>query len=184
MWGSIEEDWDLKGTSTIDRADDIGSMDEKIWNEGSLNHNRAFNHFLGSGNKPLTFPLVDEIAGFQPNDAYNWGYSDERNNVNYYDYALAAAKTGNRKDAWLYLGHFLHLLQDMTVPSHTRNDAHPGFKDIYNYDSHEKYTGNASFSTLYTLLENLQPQLPKSSEIEDLFDNLSDHTRSNYFSKF
>jgi len=38
------------------------------------------------------------------------------------------------KDAWYGLGHILHLIEDMTVPAHSRNDPHlPGDEEPYEY---------------------------------------------------
>ncbi len=39
--------------------------------------------------------------------------------------AIDAYAAGDEKTAFVALGHILHLLQDMTVPAHTRLDAHP-----------------------------------------------------------
>lgn len=40
--------------------------------------------------------------------------------------AMYEYQQGNKKQAFIALGHVLHLLEDMTVPAHTRDDAHVG----------------------------------------------------------
>lgn len=40
--------------------------------------------------------------------------------------AITEYVKGNKKEAFIALGHVLHLLEDMTVPDHTRNDTHAG----------------------------------------------------------
>ena len=46
--------------------------------------------------------------------------------------------------AWRSLGETMHLIADMSVPSHVRNDSHPGVEtqfitDKYRADSYEEF---------------------------------------------
>lgn len=43
---------------------------------------------------------------------------------NTWDNALRQYAKGSKKEAYYILGHILHLLEDATVPDHTRNDTH------------------------------------------------------------
>lgn len=44
-----------------------------------------------------------------------------------------AKAEGNTHKGWVYLGHILHILEDMSVPAHVRNDAHIIYE---NYDGY------------------------------------------------
>jgi hypothetical protein len=62
---------------------------------------------------------------FQPNE-YSWDRG-----VDYMRRAFSNAESVDQKDrlfaaAWRALGETLHVLADMTVPAHVRNDSHPG----------------------------------------------------------
>ena len=43
-----------------------------------------------------------------------------------YEAGIERYAKNKEKDAYITLGHILHLIEDLTVPEHTRNDAHPG----------------------------------------------------------
>jgi hypothetical protein len=66
----------------------------------------------------------------------------------FWDKAIKAYIHGSIRDAYSYLGRVIHLLEDMIVPSHARNDNHPGYQAGFNlpsfndhlyYDSLEKW---------------------------------------------
>jgi hypothetical protein len=78
-------------------------------------------------------------------------------------------------------GHILHLLQDLTVPAHTRNDTHLPFPG----DAYEQYAKNIckaslifSAAELYT--NGVQPIL--LSTLGDYFDSLALYSYIHYFS--
>ena len=50
-------------------------------------------------------------------------YTDYGGN-NTWENAIRQYANGNKKEAYYILGHVLHLLEDKTVPDHTRNDTH------------------------------------------------------------
>ncbi|MCL5016230.1 MAG: hypothetical protein M1312_01285 [Patescibacteria group bacterium] len=54
--------------------------------------------------------------------------------------AISLYLNGDKNGAMFALGHVLHLLEDMSVPAHTRNDPHPGG------DSYELYTDRFNLS--------------------------------------
>jgi hypothetical protein len=81
-----------------------------------------------------------------------------------YDYAY-----GNKQQGLKALGHILHLLQDKTVPDHTRDDAHPlGCT----YESYAKTQTNlfVPASPIYL------------NSIDDYFDQAANFSNSNFFS--
>jgi len=83
-------------------------------------------------------------------------------------------KNDNKKEAYKSLGHVLHLLQDMSVPDHTRNDTHPG-------DSpYENYCANFTRDNI-NLFENIKnSQFPVFNSLEEYFEYLAIYS-NNYF---
>lgn len=98
-----------------------------------------------------------------------------------YEYAF-----GDKKLAFLALGHILHNLEDASVPEHTRNDTHvPELGDNSPYEdwAHE-YTKskNNNLDTAESLIkENKIPLI--YSTAEEYFYNLAKYTNENFFSK-
>ncbi|MDZ4296297.1 MAG: lamin tail domain-containing protein [Patescibacteria group bacterium] len=64
--------------------------------------------------RPLYGVLLDLFSG---DDDYSWDRA-------VYEYAW-----GNKQRGLEALGHVLHLIEDASVPDHTRNDPHPGFEN-------------------------------------------------------
>ncbi|MCJ7611196.1 MAG: hypothetical protein MUP19_02955, partial [Candidatus Aminicenantes bacterium] len=65
------------------------------------------------------------VSTFKPNE-YSWNRG-----VEFMRRAFHSTESQARKDqlfaaAWRALGETMHLLADMTVPAHVRNDSHPG----------------------------------------------------------
>lgn len=103
------------------------------------------------------------------------------------------AKNNNKKEAYLTLGHILHLIEDMTVPDHTRNDthAHPLEGITSDYGSpYEEFTkqyyringgtnilGNAEL--LFS--QNFKPVI--RNKLSDYFEELSIYSNNHFFSK-
>ncbi len=88
-------------------------------------------------------------------------------------------------DSYIALGHILHLLEDLGVPAHTRNDTHADVKGSNDFgDPYENWAavpGNDDLSGL----NNLNPQKEKFSclTIDDCFINLAKYTNENFYSK-
>ncbi|MBI4823018.1 MAG: hypothetical protein HY805_02155 [Nitrospirae bacterium] len=79
------------------------------------------------------------------NNAYNWNSARD-----YYYLALTNTDSKDRESAFAHvfrrLGQIIHLIQDIAVPAHTRNDPHPYyFENILQQqrDMYEKYTRDA-----------------------------------------
>ncbi len=89
------------------------------------------------------------------------------------------------------LGHVLHLIQDLTVPAHTRNDPHPIDKP---YEKYFKESKNIKFCIDgygelkhcneggTHLFRNAYPKLFDYDNREKFFDYLSQYTQSFFFS--
>lgn len=102
--------------------------------------------------------------------------------------ALYEYVNGNKKDAYITLGHILHLIEDMTVPEHTRNDTHAhDLRQITgDYGSpYEEYTKRYTRENL-RMAENLQAQELEPYELpslEEYFYALAMYSNNYFFSK-
>ena len=86
---------------------------------------------------------------------------------------------GEKEKAMFMLGHILHLVEDTSVPDHTRNDPHPGDSPYENYT--QKFTlSNPDFS-LNKKLSNKSPNI--LSDLNSYFDELAKYSNNNFYSK-
>jgi hypothetical protein len=96
-----------------------------------------------------------------------------------WDRALKLYISGEKEKAMFALGHILHLIQDASVPDHTRNDPHPG-------DSpYEKYTSQYNlFNPDSSLKERLSSEeLVRHNYLSELFQSLAEYSNNNFYSK-
>ena len=181
--GSIEEDYDISGTSTVADYSHVQTnqpLSAWQWDMQTIitaDVNRSENHFMNSDND------VDGLTSGAPfvNTARNvsalkWANDDPRNLSNF----VMAKAEGNTLKGWRYLGHILHILEDMSVPAHARNDAH------IIYENYEGYMAEKVPAELFLLAGDnaaMQPWEPSNVDIAPFFQELSDYTRANYFSE-
>lgn len=80
------------------------------------------------------------------------------------------------------LGHVLHLIQDLTVPAHSRNDVHPEFYiPEFHGDSYEVWAGS-SVEKKVELLDS-SPLSPRGyNSLEEIFNEVNEFVGSNFFS--
>jgi len=109
-----------------------------------------------------------------------------------WDRAIYEYAWGNKNRGLESLGHVLHLMEDLTVPDHVRNDNHPNVHaPIYGED----VLGEASFYEMYTNRFNKEnidvasqliadnEDITSRSDIETYFDSIASFTNSNFFSR-
>jgi hypothetical protein len=76
---------------------------------------RALNHFYD--------PIYDiGVNNYRP--SYGWALNPNAGNEYSWQVGVDAYARGDNDTAMLVLGHVLHLIEDSSVPDHTRNDAH------------------------------------------------------------
>jgi len=180
--GSIEEDYDISGTSTVGDYNHVQSnqpLSAWQWDRQQIvtgDVNRSENHFMNSDDDldGLTSgaPFVNTARNVS---ALKWANDDPRNLTNF----VMAKAEGNTLKGWRYLGHILHLLEDMSVPAHARNDAH------IIYEDYEGYMAAKVPSELFLLAGDdaaMQSREPSDNDIAPFFRELSGYTRANYFS--
>jgi len=107
--GSIEEDTGIRSLNHFyDPVHNVGlkgmELSAKNWSQNTL----------AQAQKSATYYLAGFFKNpFNHSTDYSWDRA-------LYDYAK-----GNKERAYIALGHIVHLIEDMTVPDHTRDDAHP-----------------------------------------------------------
>ncbi len=104
--------------------------------------------------------------------------------------ALKYFADGDKKNAYIALGHTLHLLEDMVVPEHTRNDTHVDLGGVAGeYGSpYEEYATKWTRMTIGDLhigdtlrAESAVP--PAKTSIEDYLVSLAQYSNKYFFSK-
>jgi len=155
-----------------------GSADEDTpprW----LNHfydpvyNRGFRGLLSSKNwaentsaQALLINKTPLAEYFSASADYSWERA-------IYDYVY-----GDKNRAFEALGHTLHLIQDATVPDHTRDDAHPIWSTYESYAKRYEL-GNTNLVTKL-VVQNSQPIL--FADLGQYFDYLASFSNNNFFS--
>ncbi len=168
--GSVEEDG---GTRPLRHFYDpvydrgiLGNVTSKEWAQSSALQARADTIFSPQA---LTQPAFSF-----PSD-YSWQRA-------VYDYVH-----GDKKRGLEGLGHILHLIEDASVPDHTRNDPHPPFlEEILHVGSpYEAWT--RKFTVANTIIsEKLTEENRKPLQFESLdryFDNMATYSNKHFFSK-
>lgn len=91
------------------------------------------------------------------------------------DYSINATlnnyRQGNLERAYQGIGHILHLIQDMAVPAHTRNDSHAGGDPFENW---AQINGKINLS---------RESLIKVDDPDNAFHDLATYSNDNFFSK-
>ncbi|MDP1706780.1 MAG: PKD domain-containing protein [bacterium] len=86
---------------------------------------------------------------------------------------------GENEKAMFVLGHILHLVEDLSVPEHTRNDHHPDDSPYENYTS--QFNLNNPDNSLTGRLNNKQPII--LGDLNNYFNELATYTNSHFYSK-
>lgn len=149
--------------------DEDGTLDiEILWIPLDLVQGRYLRHFhdplkpWGSAGLTLTMPDSDSNLLWAQNPDQDFSWQNAR--ILYYE----ALTTGNEQafaGTFLTLGHLMHLIADMAVPAHVRDDAHPlgtgwYIPKTWRGDFYEKWAmENYDDVTLinYTILPGNQP---------------------------
>jgi hypothetical protein len=164
----------------------ISSADKELIIQGSIAEDvdgRPLNHF---------YEPQREMGINNYRHAVQW--VTEPNNGNEFTWAKSIAKyaKGDREEALIGLGHVLHLVADMTVPDHTRNDPHIGSEGVagiantgdspYEEWAKENKTRDSMWGTaLYYKSLGYRTRYA-GSNIEDYFKNISAYSNGNYVS--
>lgn len=138
-------------------------------------------------------PQIDAITWATSHDdnAYNWTKGQE---------ALMEAFTADRADeaayayahAWRSLGECMHLMADMTLPAHVRNDSHPGYwyaagayddlrSDVYEYFSNWYGKIDAAWSSRI-VDPAIVSQIQAQTDVKSMYSDVAGYVNARYFS--
>lgn len=97
-----------------------------------------------------------------------------------WDRAIYEYAWGNKERGLLSLGHVIHLIEDLTVPDHTRDDPHPPY-----FEFGSPYEGwTKKFNRENIKIEGLEGKSPITlSTIEDYFYSIASYSNNNFLSK-
>ena len=136
---------------------------------------RYANHFYN----PITGKGLDGydqkgslIFKVQGQSAKAWAQNQDSATGDYSEAAiLKNYQNGDAARAYLGIGHIIHLIQDMAVPAHTRNDPHIGG------DPYEKWA--EQYSTIYPS----KLSFLNINNLNQVFDLMANYSNNNFFSK-
>lgn len=185
--GSILEDREVRALNHLyDPVHKIGWTAEKI----GL-HNKKLDKAYADAIESVAGALV---APAEPTDAVRW-VNDRILQSRYGSYggdrtwrqALEYWAEGSKKEAYITMGHAIHLLEDMSVPDHTRNDPHPPFGEALN-SPFEEYTqkwirGNISNLNVPKSLKDNGTIPTAFNSIEDYLRAMADYSNKYFFSR-
>ena len=140
---------------------------------------RAFSNFALSQRKPVSAKNWAKNRSAQAD--YELYAGDQT-----WQRAIDAYVAGDKKTAYKALGHILHLIQDMTVPDHTRGDTHAGLMGDKGspYEDWAKEYNSGNIGKL-TIAEGLAKSGVKPKEfpiLENYFDWNAKYSSENFFS--
>lgn len=146
----------------------LGSWESaKMWSRDDKNQNAATYKIPSTIASILTAIQQKNISALSFESAFTW------------EKAMRYWIQGEKEKALFSLGHVLHLLQDMAVPEHTRNDAHPGDSPYEEFA--DKYTQITPDSSLTSRLQGKTPISLDS--LDSYFDDISKYSNENFYSK-
>ena len=95
-----------------------------------------------------------------------------------YEYAW-----GDKNRAILALGHVLHLLEDASVPDHTRNDPHPHITELFSISNASPYEVWTKKFTPDNLALRINESPITLGSLNGYFDSMAGYSNRNFFSK-
>ena len=119
----------------------------------------------------LTASQIDKIKSVFDKSNFTW------------QKALDFYARGETEQALFTLGHILHLIEDASVPDHTRNDAHPPFDD--GGSPYENWTKKFSLENpdkdLVNRLKSKKPILLGNLDV--YFNEMATYSNNNFYSR-
>ena len=142
------------------------------------------------------------VFGKDPVSALNWAHNQELQVADYrlyqgnraFESAVLFYSGGDKNNAYYNLGHILHLIEDMTVPAHTRQDSHfdmpvpelfkavgitPDKGEPYENWAKSYTSQNQGLNLVDRLKENYQPIC---YSLDDCLTILAQYSNNNFFS--
>ena len=121
-------------------------------------------------------------------DAYQWAFESTANPFSFingeqnFQIALASKDSNdiNYGKAWRAVGETMHLISDMTVPAHVRNDAHIPYAHLW--DPLEYFTYGSDVNSYSSGAFPATPSLNYHADIRDLFKQTATWTNQHFLS--
>ena len=177
----FNETWKLGGTEYV-----IPALTAKEWSQNPLAqsfYDPVYLSVLGSIAKGIIFKKWSPYNPVYWSALVSFVSSPARSKSNYtWQRALYEYAKGNKRMAFESLGHILHLIQDMGMPSHTReNVSLPFLKGAV--DPYEVYT-NRSDAAFYSFLEKKIKNKRSLSKrtLNNYFDYLALYSNKYFYS--
>lgn len=173
MQGSIEED---NGVRSINHFYD--PVFNKTWQFGGVEHffpslnakEWGQNPFAQAVYDPLYVALIGPVVKSPIFSKTNFTWQR----------AIYEYLKGNKEMAFKSLGHVLHLIQDMSVPEHTRQNVHIFFIDSAN-SPYELYAAKDSKSFYKQIKNNIKGLMPvERNNLDEYFNEIALYS-NNYF---
>ncbi len=156
----------LTYNAAIDPWINLGNWQSaKLWAQDSANQTKL--KYTPAIASILSFFETGTIQKFLPTSDFTWNK------------ALAYWVQGDKEMAMFTLGHVIHLLQDTSVPDHTRNDPHPGDSPYENYTA--QFTPHHPDVNTYANAQ--QKGIVTLTNINDYFKGLATYSNNNFYSK-
>ena len=165
---------------------DLTDNDKELLIRGSIEEDqpslKVINHF---------YDPVRNIGINDSRTAKDWALQglDEENSFSWH-VALDKYAKGDRDGAMIALGHVLHLIEDMSVPDHTRNDPHIGVGPAGFFTGESPYEHWSSDNQNRESLSGLGQKIlnagfvpHKFFNLEKAFDFLANYSNNNFFSQ-
>ncbi len=185
---SIEKEWIIQGSILEDEpprwinhfydpVHDVGWTGEKA---GELYSSvvKTFSFLAFSQEEPL--PVTQWVKSSLIQSTYRF-YGGDRT----WQKAMEYYADGNKEEAYKTLGYVLHLLEDMGVPDHTRNDTHAPISSIDIGSPYEDYARKYTRETIKDLkiLDLSKSSAISKDSVEDYLKSLAQYSNKYFFSK-
>ena len=176
-----------KITESESRLIEQGAVDEDV-------HTRPLNHFFDpiynrgiaggvtskrwAKDTKLQSGMNEQGAAISAVTSYFGSESDYS-----WDRAVYEYVHGDKERALETLGHVIHLIQDASVPDHTRNDAHPPL--LHFGSPYEAWANQFDYTNILISKELIKMgmDVPKFNSLGMYFDNLTRYSNAGFFSK-
>ena len=150
---------------------------DPLLNAGDYPSSKQWSQSSAEQNKPVykaASIIASILTSFQQRQLNLTTESDFTWNI-----ALDYWAKGEKEKSMFALGHVLHLIQDASVPDHTRNDAHHDGSPYEQWTS--KFVLANPDSELRQRLQN--KNLAAFSDLNSYFDSIANYSNSNFYSK-
>ena len=177
-WSADEPEWTMALVHFYDPANS---------SEAWLTDQQFFVRFFASINSTMTNPETDavkwtfdqlDMSQFYGNfeQEYSWPQA-----IQYFKEALADKDPLNENygNAWRAVGEIMHMVADMTIPAHVRNDGHAPFdKDPYEHNTYGRDVVSLKDGSNYSKTIEYYRQ-----DARKLMIAVASYTNRNFFSK-